>query len=552
MAYPLLLRAILERTRTLFPRQEIVSRTANGTVRETYADMYRRVCRLANALERLGVGRGDRVGTFAWNHHQHLELCFAAPCMGAVLHTVNIRLFPEQQAYICNHAEDKVLFIDPDLVPAIEAIRDQLHTVRHYVVLCDRASLPETSLNPVHAYEELLAEASDSYSFPEDLLAEASDSYSFPEDLDEDSPASMCYTSATTGNPKGMVFSHRTLYLHTTMLCMTDSLGICERDTILPVVPMFHANTWGLPWAAGFVGARQVLLGPRPDTRTMVQFIQSEQVTLASGVPTIWIGVLELLEKERYDLSSIRAILTAEPAVPQSLIEAYDKKGVPILHAYGMTEAAPLTHVGRLKSNADALSEEERYRLRAKQGILAPGLEMRLVDEEAKELPWDGKQMGEVLLRGPWVGTEYYNDTRTKETYIDGWYHAGDVATVDPEGYLEIADRTKDLVKSGGEWISSLDLENHLMAHPAVREAAVVAVPHNRWQERPVACVVLKQDQAGKIAEAELLGFLEGKVAKWWLPDRVVFIDEVPKTGVGKFDKKVLRAQFQDLLVSDT
>lgn len=530
MPYPLLLRATLGRARTYFPDNPIVTRTAEGHHRYTWGEMYRRTQRLAGALERLGVKRGDRLGTFAWNNYRHLELYFAAPCSGAVLHTLNIRLFPEQLAYIINHAEDRVIFADPDLVPLLEPIAPQLKTVRAYVVLAE--SVPETSLSPVYAYE--------------DLLKESDESYRFSEDLDENAPAAMCYTSATTGKPKGVVFSHRTLYLHTVHQCTTDVWQMSERDIVLPVVPMFHANFWGLAWSAAFMGSSLVLPGVRPDASAIAQLIQEERATLAAAVPTVWIGVLELLEKEVYDLTSLRTILCGGSAVPQYLIEAYDKLGVTVLQGYGMTEAAPLTHVGRLKRTADAVSEDQRYRLRAKQGLIQPGLEQRLVDEDGNDVPWDGQTMGELLLRGPWIAAEYYNDDRTAEAFQGGWYHTGDVATIDPAGYLEIADRTKDMVKSGGEWISSVDLENELMGHPAVREAAVIAVPQPRWQERPVACVVLKDGQAAD--EKELLAFLEPKVARWWLPDRIVFIDEVPKTGVGKFDKKVLRARFQDLL----
>ncbi len=530
MPYPLLLRTMLERARTFFPENSIMTRTTEGRFRYTWGQMYQRTARLAGVLEQLGVCPGDRVGTFAWNNHRHLELYFAAPCSGAVLHTLNIRLFPEQLVYIINHAEDRLLFLDPDLVSLIEPIAGHLKTVRAYVVLGD--TVPDTTLSPVYAYEE--------------LLRDATDAYRFPEDLDENTPAAMCYTSATTGNPKGVLYSHRTLYLHTVHQCTTDVMQLSERDVILPVVPMFHANVWGLAWSAAFIGASLVLPGPRPDARAIAQLIQEERVSLAAGVPTVWIGVLELLEKERYDLSSLRWILSGGAAVPRSLIEGFDKRvGAPILHGYGMTEAAPLTHIGRLKSALDGLPEAERYRMRAKQGLLVPGLEMRLVDEEGNQLPWDGKAMGELLLRGPWMAAEYYRDERTAEAFRDGWYHTGDVATIDPQGYLEIADRTKDMVKSGGEWISSVDLENELMGHPAVREAAVIAVPHPRWQERPVACVVLKEGHS--VEEKVLLEFLAPKVARWWLPDRVVFVEEVPKTGVGKFDKKVLRARFEGL-----
>ncbi len=537
MTYPLLIRSILDRARTYFPANEITTRTASGIFRYTYGDMARRAALLASGLSRLGVQRGDRVATFGWNTYRHLELYFGVPCSGAVLHTVNIRLFPEQLAYILNHAEDKVVFVDPDLVPIIESFADKLSTVRHYVVMCDREAMPNTSLLPVMSYEELL------------LLG--TPDYQFPEALDEDTPAVLCYTSATTGNPKGVMFSHRNIYLHTAHECMTDVFGLSERDTILPVVPMFHANFWGLAWSAGFIGAKLVLPGERPDAQSIAALIQSEHVTLAAAVPTVWIGVLELLEQAPVDLSSLERLIVGGAAVPRFLMEAYDKLGITILHAYGMTEGGPLTHVSRVSRGVRAQSEEERYRVRLKQGYPVAGIEQRAIDEDGNDVPWDGKTMGEVLLRGPWVAAEYYRDERTADGFKDGWYHTGDVAMVDENGYLELVDRTKDVVKSGGEWISSVDLENELMGHPAVREAAVVGVTHPRWQERPIACVVLKADQAGSVTEEDLLQYLAPKLAKWWLPDRVLFIDEIPKTGVGKFDKKVLRTRYLDILATN-
>jgi fatty-acyl-CoA synthase len=533
MRHPLTLHTMLERARRLFPHKEIVSRTSAGIFRYTYREYDQRTRRLAAVLTSLGVTRGTRVGTLAWNHHRHLEAYFAVPCMGASLHTINLRLPPEHLAHVINHAGDQVILVDADLVPLLEAIQAELETVQHYVIMAD-GPLPATRLTPVHDYETLLAQA------PAD--------YQFPEDIDEWQEAGMCFSSATTGLPKGVTYAHRAIYLHTLAACAADTIAVSEKDVCMPVVPMFHANAWGLPFAAVWMGAKQVLPGPRPDPHTLCQLIQDEKVTLAAGVPTVWMGVLQALEQKRYDFASITRIACGGAAPPRALIEAYEQKlGVPFLHAYGMTEAAPITHVSRLKSHLEDRPDEERYALKAKQGLLMPGLEMRVVREGGTEVAWDGTEMGELLLRGPWIASEYYNDERSRATYKHGWYHTGDVATVDAEGYVQIVDRVKDLVKSGGEWISTVDLENAIMAHPKVREAAVVAAYHPKWQERPVACVVLKPD-AGAVSAEEIRTFLKGRFADWWLPDAVFFIDEVPKTSVGKFDKKVLRERFWNAL----
>ena len=530
MRHQLTLHTMLERARRYFPDKEIVSRTGSGIFRYTYADYYDRARRLAAALAGLGVSRGDRVGTIAWNHHRHLEAYFAVPCMGASLHTINLRLPPEHLTYVINHARDRVLLFDAELAPLVEAVRSELKTVEHFVIMAD-GPLPETRLSPIHDYEE--------------LLAAAPDDYRFPEDIDEWAEAGMCFSSATTGMPKGVCYAHRAIYLHSMMVCMADTVGIGETDVVMPVVPMFHVNAWGMPFAATWMGAKQVLPGPRPDPHTLCRLIQDEKVTLAAGVPTIWMGVLQAMEQEKYDLSSITRIACGGAAPPRALIEAYELRlGVPFLHAYGMTEGAPVTHVSRLKSTLEGAPVGERYAKKAKQGLLAPGLDMKVVDAEGKEVPWDGRAMGEMALRGPWIAAAYHEDDRSAETFRDGWYYTGDVVTVDPDGYMQIVDRMKDLVKSGGEWISSVDLENAIMAHPQVAEAAVVAVHHPKWQERPLACVVPKP--GAELTAQEIKEFLRGRVADWWIPDDVVFIREVPKTSVGKFDKKVLRARYKE------
>lgn len=529
MPYPLLMRTLFNRGRTFFAHKMVSSRNMDGTVhRYTYGDYAKRVYRLANALTRLGVGQGEKVATLAWNQHRHFELYLGVPCRGSVLHTVNLRLHPSQVSFILNHAGDKVLFLDPDMIPLVESIAADLKTVQHYVIMCD-GPLPATSLSPVSSYEDLLAHSADSYDFPE---------------LDENAPAAMCFTSATTGNPKGVVYSHRTMYLHTVAVCMPDALGLNEPDTVMPVVPMFHVNAWGLPFAALFMGSNLVLPGPRPTPPDLANLIASERVTVAAGVPTVWMGLQAALEKEPLNISALKTLIVGGSAAPRAMIEAWDRRGVSLLHAYGMTEAAPVTHIGRLQGDMFDWPYEQQVDVRAKQGMLAAGLEMRVVGEDGQDVPWDGKSMGEVWLRGPWIADSYYDDPRSSETYIDGWYHSGDVAVVDARGYLQLVDRTKDLVKSGGEWISTVDLENELMAHPAVREAAVIAVPNVRYTERPLACVVLKD--GAQASEHELLAFLEQKFAKWWMPDGVEFVDDIPKGATGKFDKKVLRERFKN------
>jgi fatty-acyl-CoA synthase len=535
MNVPLTVGSLLERAEKYFPKKEIVSRTLTGVHRFTYREIGKRTRRLASALEKIGVMRGDRVGTFAWNHHRHLEVYFAAPGMGAVLHTINIRLSPEHISYIVNHAEDTVLLIDEDLLPLIEKVKDELKTVKAFVIMSDKEQLPTTSLEPVYSYEK--------------LVSEGDEKYSFVTDIDENAPAGMCYTSATTGKPKGVLYSHRGIVLHSYALGLADTSAISEADTCMAIVPMFHANAWGMPFAATWFGSKQVMPGPQFTPKLIAELIESEKVTISAGVPTIWLGLLQELEKGNYDTSSVRALLCGGSAAPRGMIKTYETKyKIPFLHAYGMTETTPLATISRLKSYQTNLDVEETLDIRAKQGLLVPGLEMKVITGDG-EVAWDGKEMGELLLRGPWIADEYYKDDRTKEAFIDGWLHTGDVATVDEEGVIKLVDRTKDLIKSGGEWISSVDIENALMAHEAVFEASVVAIPHERWQERPVACVVLKEAHKAKATKEELLEFLKPQFAKWWLPDDIIFMEEIPKTSVGKFLKRALREQLKDHLL---
>jgi len=528
MDYPLTLTHFLERAHRLFPRKEVVTRTAGGLHRYTYADVYRRVCRLANALASLGVKPGDRVGTFAWNTHRHLELYLGVPCAGAVLHTLNIRLFPEQITFIVNHAADGVIFVDESLLPALEPLAPQLETVRTFVVMGD-GPLPDTSLKRAVRYEDLLAAAREDYAFPV---------------LDEHTAAGMCYTSGTTGNPKGVVYSHRALFLQSLAQSTADAFSLGEADVVMPVVPMFHANAWGLPYSATMVGATQIYPGAQPTPEDIAHLIEECRVTVTGGVPTVLIGILAAMEKRRFDLSSLRCVPCGGSAVPQALIERYQNLGVTVVQAWGMTETAPLATLSRPRSTMADWGDAERFAVRAKQGMPVPGVELRIVGDDGSVLPWDGKTFGELQVRGPWIVGEYYNDPRSAEAFQDGWFRTGDIATLDPDGYMQITDRAKDVIKSGGEWISSVELENAIMAHPHVLEAAVIGLPHERWQERPLACVVAKPGV--ELSKQEVLAHLESRVAKWWMPEDVVFIDALPKTSVGKIAKRDLRDRFKD------
>ena len=533
----LLIPGLLERARIYFPHKEIITREAGGVHRYTYADLSRRVARLCNALAGLGIGAGDRVGTFGWNTYRHLEAYFAAPSMGAVTHTTNIRLSADDLVYIVNHAGDRVMLVDPDLAPILEPLAPRLETVEHFIVMTGGEL--ETTLPNARNYEELLAAHPDEFA---------------PVDIDENAPSGLCYTSATTGRPKGVVYSHRGILLHTMMECMADTVGFRERDVAMAMVPMFHANCWGVPYAATMTGATQVMPGVRPDPQAVCELIDRHRVTVAMGVPTVWVGVMDYLQRSgaEYDLSSLREVVSGGSAVPASLMQAYrERLGVELVQAYGMTEATPLVSYNRLSSRLDGLPEAERREQESKQGLPVASIDMRLVDEDGHDLPWDGQQRGELLFRGPWIADGYYDDPRSAETFIDGWYHSGDIASVDATGNIQIGDRVKDMVKSGGEWISSVDLETALIAHPGVLEAAVIAIPHATWQERPLACVVPNAGHQEALSKTEVLDFIRPQFASWWIPDDVVFIDEIPKTSVGKFDKKVLRDRYQDYRPAD-
>jgi fatty-acyl-CoA synthase len=527
MNTPLTLAPLLERAARLFPRKEIVSRSEAGMHRYTYADFHARVHRLAWALERMGVKRGDRVGSLCWNGYRHLELYFAVTCYGTVLHTLNLRLASDQLAYIITHADDRVIFSDASLLNLLDPIRGEIGCVEKIVAMDDDSE-----------YEQMLA-------------ASPAEPYAWP-DLDETAAAATCYTSGTTGHPKGVLYTQRSLVLHSFSLCLADVFALSERDTILQLVPMFHANGWGVPYAAVMVGAKIVLSGKYLQPADIANMVESERVTFTAGVPTLWMGLYSFLEHEKHDISSLRSIVCAGSALPRQFVEWFEQKyGIQFMLAWGMTETTPIATVMALKTHLDSLPHKERYDVLARHGLPVAGIDVRILDEAGKELPWDGSTMGELQVRGPWVTSAYYNDPRGEEqgqrdSFMDGWFRTGDVATIDAEGYIQIMDRTKDLVKSGGEWISSVDLENAIMAHPKVMEAAVIAIAHPKWEERPVAAVAPLPQYRDQITKEEILDFLKDRVAKWWLPDDVVFIEAVPKTSVGKFNKRALREQFKD------
>ncbi len=504
-----------------------VVRTFEGdSVREaTYAQVGERAARLAGALTALGVQPGERVGTFLWNTQEHLEAYLAVPSMGAVLHTLNLRLFPEQLAYVVNHGQDKVVIADASVLPLLAKVAAELTTVEHYVLIgeADTSGLGNV---PVHRYEDLLAAAEATFDWPE---------------LDERTPMSMCYTSGTTGNPKGVVYSHRSTYLHSLGSNTGNVFGLRESDTVLPVVPMFHANAWGLAYSGWLAGTDFVLPGRFLQAEPLARMISELKPTVAGAVPTIWNDLLAYVDAHPTDLTSLRLVACGGSAVPRKLMQRFeDDHGMHIVQAWGMTETSPLAAVAHVPKRTP---DEDHWLWRSRTGRICAGVDLRIVDDEGAVLPWDGVAVGEIQVRGPWVTGSYHLDPDPAK-FDDGWLRTGDVAAVFPNGTMQITDRSKDVIKSGGEWISSVELENTLMGHPDVFEAAVVAVPDDKWDERPLACVVLRPD--AKADPAGLSEFLSDKVAKWWLPERWAFVDAVPKTSVGKFDKKVLRRQYAD------
>ncbi len=527
MDFQLTLPAILRRADTYFGRREIVTRMPDRTLhRYTYADMADRAKRLSVALRGLGIESGDRVGTLAWNNYTHLEAYFGVPLSGAVLHTLNLRLHPTDLAYIINHAGDRVILIDEVLWPLFEHVKSAVNL--DHVIVISKDGQPREPIDGTLDYETLLANV--------DLTG-----FTYPE-FDEDQAAAMCYTSGTTGRPKGVLYSHRAIVLHTLGTAIQSETSMGERDTILPVVPMFHVNAWGMPFTATMMGTKQVFPGPYLDGASLAELMSEEAVTLSCGVPTLWLGLLQVLDEnpDKYDLSHLRNILSGGQAAPESLMRGFkERHGIDFAQGWGMTETTPVGSVCHPPYELGPLTDEELYYYKTKSGRPLPFVELRLRSGD-EDVSWDGTSLGELEVRGPWVAASYYNMPEESERFTaDGWFKTGDIATIDELGYLEIRDRAKDVIKSGGEWISSVALENALMGHPAVAEAAVIGVPDQRWLERPLAVVVLKEGQ--QATQEELIRFLEPKFAKWWLPDAVEFRESIPRTSTGKFQKSSLR-----------
>ena len=533
MDSPLLITSLIQYAAQYHDDVEIVSRSVEGPIhRYTYGDAYGRIQRLANALRRLGVGHGDRVATLAWNGYRHFELYYGISGIGAITHTINPRLFPGQIEYMVNHAEDRVVFLDLTFVPLLEALAGKLAPVEAYVIMTDRAHMPETTLPNVLCYEELLAAEADSFDWPS---------------FDETTASSLCYTSGTTGNPKGCLYSHRSTLLHTFSINAAEGVAVGSADSVLPAVPMFHVNAWGIPYGCAMAGAKLVLPGLRYDGEAMYELLDTERVTVTAGVPTIWLMLLEYLGKTGKTLPHIRTLVVGGSAAPKSMIEAFERDhGIGIYHAWGMTEMSPVGTTGRLKPSMLTLPRDERIARKQKQGRPVYGVDAKIVGENGDALARDGIAFGELLVRGPWIIGSYFKDEEASQAAFDadGWFRTGDVATIDPDGFVQLVDRSKDVIKSGGEWISSIDLENAAVAHPAVAEAAVIGIAHPRWDERPLLIVVAA---VGETPDRDgLLQFLSDKVVKWWLPDDVVVVDELPHTATGKISKIQLRQRFKD------
>ncbi len=531
MSQPLLISSLIKHADRYYADTEVVSRRVEGDIhRYTYRDCHRRARQLANALRTLGVTMGDRVATLAWNGYRHLEAYYAVSGSGAVLHTINPRLHPEQVAYIANHAEDQYLFFDLNFLPVIEAIAPLAKTIKGYVMMCDRDRMPADSKVPnLLCYEELIAGSSDEYEWPL---------------FDENSASSLCYTSGTTGNPKGALYSHRSTMLHSYASALPDALNVSARDVVLPVVPMFHVNAWGLPYSVMLTGAKLVFPGPALDGKSIYELFEQEGVTFSAGVPTVWLGLLSYTAQNKLKFSTFKRTVIGGSACPPAMMKTFRHEyGVEVGHAWGMTEMSPLGTGCTLTGKHLHLSEDEKQARLEKQGRAIFGVDMKIVDDDGKELPWDGKTYGNLLVKGPWVIDAYFKG-EGGDVLQDGWFPTGDVAVIDDEGYMQITDRSKDVIKSGGEWIGSIDLENIAVAHPAVLQAACIGVAHPKWDERPLLVVVKKPGM--DVSKEELLAFYEGKIAKWWTPDDVVFTDSLPLGATGKILKNKIREAYRD------
>jgi acyl-CoA synthetase (AMP-forming)/AMP-acid ligase II len=535
MLQPLLISSLLQHAERHHATQEVVSRRVEGDIhRYTYADLASRSRRLAKALAGLGMAPGVRVGTIAWNTYRHLELYYAVSGSGAVLHTLNPRLHPDQLVWIADHAEDEILCFDKTFLPLVEQVAERLKTVRKFVLMCDREHMPAIpKIDGMICYEDLIDDQPD-------------DRFEWPS-FDEQTASSLCYTSGTTGNPKGVLYSHRSTVLHTFASSLPDALNLSARDAILPVVPMFHVNAWGLPYSACMVGAKLVLPGPGLDGKSLHELFESEGVTVSAGVPTVWQGLLAHVSGNGLKFSTMRRTIIGGSACPPAMMSTFeDTYGVQVIHAWGMTELSPIGTVGILKGHQASLPVEQRRAIQAKQGRGVFGIDMKIVGEDGAELPWDGKTSGELLVRGHWVVEQYIKGEKTP--LVNGWFPTGDVATIDADGFMNITDRAKDVIKSGGEWIGSIDIENIAMAHPAVAMAACIAAKHPKWDERPLLVVVKKPN--ADVSRDALLAFFDGKIAKWWTPDDVVFVDAIPLGATGKMLKNRLRDLYQDHLLA--
>ncbi len=528
---PLLISSLIDFAAQYHGDVEIVSRTIEGPIhRHSYADANTRSKQLAQALVGLGITLGDRVATLAWNGYRHLECYYGVSGIGAVLHTINPRLFPEQIVYIANHAEDRVLFTELTFVPLLEGIADQLQRVEAIVIMTDRAHMPETSLPNVLCYEELLVAQDGDFAWPS---------------FNEKTASSLCYTSGTTGNPKGVLYSHRSTVLHSMASCSNDVLGLSSQDSVLPVVPMFHANSWGIAYSAPMSGAKLVLPGMGMDGASICELLEQEKVTLSAGVPTVWLMLLQYLQQNDKQLPYMTRTVIGGSAAPASMIETFEHDyDVVVIHAWGMTEMSPLGTTGNLKAGMADWDYADKLTVKSKQGRAVYGVDMKITDDDGNELPRDGVAFGHLMVRGPWITNGYFKGDGGEVLDTGDWFDTGDVATLDPEGYMQITDRSKDVIKSGGEWISSIDLENIAVGHPGVAEAAVIGVAHPKWDERPLLIIV--RNEGSSIEGPEILDFMKGSIASWWMPDDVTFVDEIPHTATGKIQKLILREQFAD------